>query len=218
MPCLKFVFLVLTCFVININCLNGQDNRFGAGVFTGLNFSQINDDRHQGYDKLGLTTGLKGVINLKSNFDIAVEMAYNQRGSKSGKVQNDRIEFGIHPFNMTLSYYDIGIFPGFYFYQSYEDFYRFRLFGGLSYGRLASSSVNETIFQIETREPPIVFEEFAENVANSETTFAFGVAYYIKPQFGVELRHTNALMHIYAKDNRKFLQYFLTLRVFYSIL
>lgn len=195
-----------------------QKNRFGAGVFSGVNFSQINDDRHQGYSKIGLSAGLKGVINLKNNFDIAVEMSYNQRGSKSGEVDNDRISSGIHPFDLSLSYYDIGVFPGIYLYQSYDDFYRLRVSAGITYGRLANSSVEETIFQLETSEPQIVYEEVAANAADSEINFSLGCAFYFQEDFGVELRHTNALNAIYAAGNRKFVQYFFTLRAFYNFL
>src|SRR5688572_21772416 len=56
--------------------------RFSAAAVGGLNASQIDGDELAGFDKLGLTGGIKAVVNFESVIDLNVEFLFTQRGSK----------------------------------------------------------------------------------------------------------------------------------------
>ena len=207
---------ILICGICNSTLLNAQNNRFGVGITSGVNFSQINGDKHQGYNKIGLSLGLNGIVNLKKNFNIGLELGYNQRGSKSGDIDPNRIEFGIHPFNLQLNYAEVILTPNLFFYETYDDYYRFRLSMGISFARLINANVKETILNEFTVEEPIVYADLLDDFSKDDLNGLIGITFYINEQIGLELRHGIGLKPIYKAPNRTFLVYFLSLRGHYT--
>jgi hypothetical protein len=57
--------------------------RFKTSVIAGLNASQIDGDNMIGFNKPGINTGLRGVAQLSTRWDIGFELLYSQEGSSS---------------------------------------------------------------------------------------------------------------------------------------
>jgi len=83
-----FTFIYLICFV-SIIVAQGKrkqyipnNERFNAGVIFGLNASQIDGDYYKGFNKYGLTGGIRGITRLTPNFEFNVEILYSKKGSK----------------------------------------------------------------------------------------------------------------------------------------
>lgn len=208
---LKFIIVQLILLGIETTAFS-QNNRFGLGLAGGFNFSQIQGDKHQGYDKIGVSLGLTGIVKLQKNFNLGLELLYNQRGSKSGTVEPERIEFGIHPFDLKLNYAEAALLPNFFFYESYDDFYRFRLSMGISFARLINASVDETIYVGATSEEPIVYDELLDNISKNDLNAIVGLTFFFSNKLGLELRHGVGLKPIYSLDNTTLLVYYLSLR------
>jgi hypothetical protein len=207
----KFVTIHLLVFGMAVTAFS-QSNRFGLGLGGGFNFSQIQGDKHQGYDKVGVSLGLTGIVKLRKNFNVGLELLYNQRGSKSGTVPQERIEFGIHPFDLKLNYAEVALLPSFFFYESYDDFYRFRLSMGVSFARLINASVDETIYVGAISEEPIVYDEILGDISKNDLNAIVGLTFFFSNQIGLELRHGVGLKPIYSFDNTTLLVYYLSLR------
>lgn len=86
---IPILLLLLSCTIYNV-CLNAQvtkrsladTERFNAGLIIGLNISQLDGDYFVGYDKAGLTGGIKGIVGLTPRLDFNMELLYSQKGSK----------------------------------------------------------------------------------------------------------------------------------------
>jgi len=59
-----------------------NNERFNAGLIIGMNASQVDGDYYKGFNKYGLTAGIRGITRLKPNFDFNVEILYSKKGSK----------------------------------------------------------------------------------------------------------------------------------------
>lgn len=193
-----------------------QNNRFGLGLAGGLNISQIQGDKHQGYDKLGLSLGMTGIVKFRKNFNVGIELLYNQRGSKSGSVKPDRIELGIHPFNLNLNYAEVALLPNFFFHESYDDYYRFRLSMGFSFARLIKASVDEIIYIGSSPGEVIVYSNLLDDISKNDFNGIIGLTFFFTERLGVELRHSVGLKPIYAFEDNFFLVYYLSLRGTYT--
>lgn len=87
-----------------------DSERFSAGVLLGLNNAQIDGDYQTGFDKFGITGGLRGIARITPRLDLNIEMLYSKKGSKilsaggqiSANPKKDRI--------IDLTYIDAPIF------------------------------------------------------------------------------------------------------------
>jgi len=50
-----------------------NNERFNAGLVVGYNASQIDGDYYKGFNKYGLTAGIRGITRLTPNFDFNIE-------------------------------------------------------------------------------------------------------------------------------------------------
>ena len=69
---IKEITHIIALILIPLLCMS---QRFNLGVSAGLNFSQVNGDRLAGYDKLGLSAGVRTNIFLTDRLDGVVEDA-----------------------------------------------------------------------------------------------------------------------------------------------
>src|SRR5258706_5548033 len=77
--CIQVTIITLTLMILS---LSGNSQRFSAAILGGFNASQIDGDQLAGFDKVGLTGGIKAIINFESKFDLNVEFLYSHRGSR----------------------------------------------------------------------------------------------------------------------------------------
>jgi len=87
---MKFRPLLISCFLITIFCaqLEAQPGFRGSAI-VGLNLAQLDGDDLVGFNKTGVTSGLKVAFDLKSKLEGNVEILYSQRGSSESLFRQD---------------------------------------------------------------------------------------------------------------------------------
>lgn len=137
---------ILTCLCLFTFSLFAQkkyaknrDSPFGAAVLGGLSVSQVNGDESQGYSKLGLYGGLRGIIFFSDKFHVGIEILYSQKGSKLGR--NVSYQPGIKEF-IKVNYMEIPILAKIFRTPNSEGFY---VEGGVSYARQINATIDQHI-------------------------------------------------------------------------
>lgn len=206
--------------------------RFKLALVGGFNLSQLDGDNFSGYDKFGLSTGVRATTVLHPRYHIDFELLYSGRGSFSG---NSSPGFTTHPhyFVVTLDYAEIPI-SGKYLWKKIEKkrgrkkreiFYRYALHGGVSIGRLINVKINEetntTALDPRIAEKIIPFKSIEDKIIRSDVGSFIGISYYFTKHIGLTLRHSISLTPLYlpSKNNdigAKMRNYYLTTLAFYE--
>lgn len=170
----------------------------------GFNAAQINGDDMAGYKKLGLTGGAKIIYDLGEKWFPSMEFLYSQRGSRNNvfKTSSDN---DIH---IDLKYIEIPIVFTFQdWYIETEGYYKVRVEGGLSYGRLLGKSSSFD-----------ALNQAIENIRDNDLSFLLGAGYQFNRHTGFGLRYTRGITRLYQNttgDSLSLLGYFLSLRMEY---
>lgn len=139
------IILQITFFCIlffTTGSLAGQ-NKFKASAVLGITAAQLGGDSLSGYDKLGMTTGLRLGYDFNSKFDIAMELLYAQRGSRQSLGFSDDGE------NTTvLNYVEIPVYVTLndWFIENGE-YYKVGIFGGLTYAYLITATSSNPLLK-----------------------------------------------------------------------
>ncbi len=162
--------LLLFALVISI----ARAQTFEAGAVAGINASQVNGDFLAGFDKLGVHLGLKVIAHLTAKSQVSVELLYSQRGSRS----NAR---AFEPLKIITNYVEIPILFGLKDWLR-DDYYKMRLEGGVSVGRLFDS-------RVETVGGDLDVAEFAK----FDLSLIADATFYAKEKLGFGLRYTTSV-------------------------
>ncbi len=202
---------MITAFFV-FSSLAAQEQRFNAGLVLGLNASQIDGDQLAGFDKLGLTGGVRGIARLSEKVAVNVEFLYSERGSKPDAL--DAIfEPDIH---IDLTYAEV---PFYFSFKDWKitDYYKVQIHTGISFARLINASTIDG-YEDDELELDTLVDEFNSN----DLSFLIGASFNFSRSIGVNLRYTrfiNKLLNtktlgINAPSLRS---YFLTFRLEYTI-
>ncbi len=177
--------------------LSAQTSPFKAGATVGVNFAQVDGDKEFGYEKKGLTLGLRGGIVFNQRWEILTELLYNFKGSKPSLQENKTFD---HLITMDLHYAEIPILAKFSFIEAEEGYYKWNIFAGLSYGRLLRSnvSVQKNNGQTDTAELNLLNQI---GFKTSDISLIFGVSRYFSNRFGMSLKHTSSITPFYNNPN-----------------
>ncbi|NJN33315.1 MAG: PorT family protein [Saprospiraceae bacterium] len=110
-------------------------NRFKAGLIVGINAAQINGDNQDGYNKLGLSLGIRGGFDVAETADLTVELFYNNKGAKltDANAKNNQLFLP----NVNIHQADVIIMFNKYLRpKNPEDQAQTMFHIGLSYGRI----------------------------------------------------------------------------------
>ena len=134
------VFLIIFCALLGLS-LNAQ-NVFKGSAFGGFTAAQLGGDSLSGYDKLGITVGLKLSYRLSDRFDLSMDLSYVQKGSR------ESIGFSNSGSATTLNYTQIPVYLTLNdWYIDKEDYYKVGAFLGLSYSYLIGVSTENNILK-----------------------------------------------------------------------
>jgi Outer membrane protein beta-barrel domain len=218
---LFFVFFFLSPYLLL------AQNRFKAGVAMGLNLAQLDGDLQQGYDKFGLSVGLKGFVIIKPQFDISAELFFNQKGaSYTGSTNISDIKTLYAQF--THNYADVLFLANFNINpNNAETHYRHTFHTGVSFGRLVNSKTSVqrgTLFLNELE------QKITKDYKSNDISLVIGWSWFFNKRMGLTLRHTLSLTNMYENpqynaDRTKGIpgfsslrSYFLTAQIFYNFI
>src|SRR5438132_954255 len=116
-----------------------SSQRFSAALTGGLNAAQIDGDDLAGFDKVGISAGLKAIILFDSPLSLNMEFLYNEKGSRP-----DIFNPGYDPdINITLKYADLPVYIAYGdWWQEADQYYKVSVLGGLISGRMLSASTH----------------------------------------------------------------------------
>ena len=197
----KSLLVSLFFFLICVSSTEAQ--RFKGSAVFGLNLAQIDGDNLAGFNKLGLTGGVKLGYPLKdsrfqSNVDINIEMLYSQRGSNAG------FGFGNQASSFTdLKYLEIPVYANLMdWFIADEGYHKVGVHAGLNFSYLfdVDSSNGVVSKDIDTYE--------RKNIG-----YLIGVDYKFTKNIGTSVRYNRAFNSI--NDNNA-ISYWITIRTEYS--
>src|SRR5688572_14482098 len=159
--------VVMFIFLNSPSILHGQ--RFSAAIVGGVNASQIDGDQLAGFDKLGLTGGLKATVNFESVFDLNVEFLFTQRGSKPDLFNPDYDpDIKIH-----LDYAEIPVYVSLGdWWQEEDGYHKASAHAGVSFGRLINAS---TFDHINTGDEDL--DQMVPYFNDSDLSWLVGISY-----------------------------------------
>ena len=220
----RYALIIVTFLLLFTEGASAQQRRFKATAFVGLNMSQIDGDKQEGYRKSGLSLGLDGSVFINPAFDISTELVYSEKGAKpNGPVNADQPTMFYSTF--TLKYSEIALLANFYLKpNSAKTYYTRSVHLGFSYGRLLQSSTSI----INRNQPATTLEkEVTSNYNPHDISFIIGWSQLFTQRIGVTVRHTTSLNTLYNNPNFnaatsdqgfKYLKpYFFSLHVFYNL-
>lgn len=190
---------------------DAQERRFNAGLIAGLNASQIDGDQLAGFNRIGVTAGIRGSAVLSERFDLNVEMLYSQRGSRPD-IFNALLEPDI---NISLQYAEVPVYIGFYDWKK-DDYYKVKVHAGVSYGRLIKASTLDAYVDDQ-----VDLEDLSDSFNSNDLSWIIGASIYFSKHFGMTLRYTRFVNKLFnpakAGINGPALRsYFLTFRFEYN--
>src|SRR5690606_18955322 len=113
---------------------------FTAGFVAGFNASQIDGDDLAGFDKIGLTTGIRATWETPSVIDFNIEFLYSERGSRPD-IFNPEYDPDI---KVSLAYAEIPVYVTLSdWWQEEGEYHKVSAHAGLSYGRLFSARTTD---------------------------------------------------------------------------
>ena len=199
--------------------------RFKATAMLGVNLSQIDGDRQEGYRKRGISLGLDGSIYLRPDFDISTQLLYNAKGAKPDLDDIGRPNM-VHS-DFSLRYSEIAVLLNYHYNpSSSKTYYTNSLFAGLSYGRLLKSTTSMILNnQRESNLETNISSQFNPH----DFSFIVGWSQLFTPRIGVSFRFTRTINTLYENPNYRFLTggsgltfekmkpYFLSFHIFYNL-
>ena len=189
----SFLLLFLTQYAIAQKRYIANSERFNAGLVIGINYSQIDGDYFTGYDKKGLTGGIKGIVRIIPRLDFNMELLYSKKGSKifAGNYT------GTTPIKdqiIDLTYVDV---PLLLKWKLNETENSWHIEAGVVYARLVDSEIVEAIrdskrqFSYKT-----ILADFDSNelswIGGLGYTFKSGLSFHGRFAFGLSKFYQNS--------------------------
>jgi hypothetical protein len=194
------IILTLLISMAGIAVVHAQD-RFNGTLILGLNASQIDGDLLAGYDKLGLTGGVKLDYRLEKPWYLSLELLYSARGSQSELIADASLPLR----KISLQYIEMPLLLRYRdWWIEEESYYKVDAEAGISYGYLFNSSSSQGSFTWQT-------DDFRTN----DIGFILGAHYFISKHWGFGVRYTRSITRLYINpetDERDLLGYFLSFR------
>lgn len=207
--CLSGLMLVI---ILGMSGTNLYSQRFNAAVVGGLNASQIDGDLLAGFDKLGLTGGVKAVINFESVFDLNVEFLFTQRGSKPD-IFNPVYDPDI---KIHLNYIELPVYVSLSdWWQEEGEYHKVAAHAGLSYGRLINARTTDYFHPSEES-----LDKLVPYFNDNDLSWLVGATYRMNTKWALTGRYTREIIPLLSPEKHnlaieRLLSYYLTFRLEY---
>lgn len=206
LPTLVVIFLLLN----SPHRLYGQ--RFTTAIVGGANASQIDGDQLAGFDKLGLTGGIKATVNFESVFDLNVEFLFTQRGSKPD-LFNPEYDPDI---KIHLDYAEIPVYVSLGdWWQAEEGYHKVAAHAGISFGRLINARTFD-YYNPDDQSLDLLVPYFN----NSDVSWLVGISYRMSKNWGLTARYTREITPLLSPKKHgpgfpRLVSYYMTFRMEY---
>lgn len=190
--------------------ISGQ--RFGAAAVGGVNASQIDGDGLAGFDKAGLTAGIKAEVYLESAFQLNVEFLFTQRGSKPD-IFTPELDPDI---KILLNYAEIPVYVSLGdWWQEEGEYHKVSAHAGISYGRLITARTFDYTNPAEQN-----LDNLVPFFNDNDLSWLIGASYRMTKTWGLMARYTRGITPLLNPQkhnllNERLLSYYLTFRVEY---
>jgi len=186
------------CFLWINQSIQAQE-RFRAGAMLGFNLAQLDGDNISGYNKTGISGGLRVATVFNRRLDFMVEMLYTQTGSRH-KSDGRPLDFSsnIKPVHIRLNFVEVPLMINYHFKQLENKLFRYEFFAGASFGRLISTKVTEEP-SVSGRTP--TYADLVEDFNKNQVGIILGIKYNFDENLGVALRHTIAANRLYLNED-----------------
>lgn len=172
-----------------------NSERFNAGLVVGFNASQVDGDYFKGFNKLGMTAGIRGITRLTPSFDFNIEILFSKKGSKifhnqlgpPQRAQEERL--------IDLTYVDIPIF--FKMTSSLRNNSFHIEFGGV-YSRLFNTKIKENVANNPTE---FIYTDIVDEFKRSEISAMGGIGYTWSNGFSINYRYIFSINNFYRGDD-----------------
>ena len=186
------VLLIFTLLIFSfLNIADAQEQRFKAGVILGANMAQIDGDNSNGYIKLGITGGIRGVAIITDKIELSLELLFDQRGSRSQKI----FDANYFPFRITNNYVAV---PIVFNYQDWldasEEYYKLHFHAGFSYGRLINSTVKD-------EDEDGFFIPLSDYFRQDDISILVGATFYTGKHLAVTGRFSRSITPLYKNGD-----------------
>ncbi|HFA50630.1 MAG TPA: hypothetical protein ENJ95_16610 [Bacteroidetes bacterium] len=184
----KTTILILSLFFSALAHSQTDDGqRFKAGIIAGLNASQILGDESGGYNRLGLTGGLRAITVLTEKTDLIFEILYSQRGSYD-KLGSPTCFNGA--IDISTKYVEVPVVATFKDWLHEEDgYYRIQVSGGFSYSRLISASAIGTCH-----------DDLTDLFNTNDVSYTLGVEYFSSEHLSFGMRWSRSFNLLYNRE------------------
>ncbi len=216
---------LIVIFCLATPCFLIAQNRFKAGLIVGVNAAQINGDNQDGYNKIGLSFGIRGGFDIAETADLTAELFYNNKGARVMEANaKDNSQF--LP-NVKIHQADVIVMFNKYLRPKNPEDQPKTIFNvGLSYGRILQTETE--VFQRRAAVPQVA-TFLNDNFNKQDFSLIVGVSYLFTKRLGVSLRHTVSLGYLYQRPDevppsekvgnfRDLRPYNLSAQVFYNFL
>lgn len=186
--------------------------RFTAGMGAGFNACQIDGDMLAGFDKIGLTAGIRTTIEFESVWNVHMEFLYSERGSRPD-VFNPEYDPDI---NISLKYVEIPVYVSLGdWWQEEGEYYKASFHAGLSYGRLLSARTTDYYHTGDDS-----YDQLVQYFSDNDLSWLVGAAIRFSPRWGMTCRYTSSITPLlnpakYDLATERLRGYFLTFRLDY---
>ena len=179
---------------------------FKGQLVAGLNFSQLDGDNLQGFDKLGLHGGMRISRDLTKSTGMAIELLINQKGSATS------IKFGSPGIDQRISLDYLSVPVLFYVNEWYlEDWqlHKILIEGGLIFNRLFG-----------VRSTNSFYDNRIEDFRDFDLGGILGLSYRFSQKWSVSIRYERSFLKIFQRldqDIRGLQSYLFNFRMGYSL-
>ena len=197
---MKKIILLISFIFYNLICLSAQKKEkiapiaspFTAAILMGTSVSQVNGDESQGYNKLGIYGGLRGVIRFTHKFHTTVEILYSQKGSKLNRTV--AYTPGIEEF-IKVNYMEIPVMAKFFTKPKSEGTY---IELGMSYGRMINFEIDQ--YDIDPQ-ISVDYKAITERFNKNDLFAVIGCGIDFEEHYEIGYRFSFSLLPFYHDKN-----------------
>ncbi len=172
-----------------------DSERFSAGILFGFNNAQIDGDAQKGFDKFGITGGLRGIARINSRLDFNIEMLYSKKGSKIFSAGGQAQAIPVKDRIIDLTYIDAPISFK-WLLKNKVNTWHIEL-GGI-YSRLIDTEITEDI-KDASRE--FVYQDAVADFEKDDIAILTGFGYTLQNGISFNLRYAVSVNKFYQNSD-----------------